>query len=83
MNTHISRDRAHKNNGYHDAKENDDHDRVNNTEPVYSWVKNMKVVVPAGSLGDVKLIASLKGVVHVPMGYLIPDRSVRVYRSEH
>lgn len=76
MSAHVSRDRAHKNNGYHNAEENDNHDRVNNAEPVYSWVENVQVIVPTGSLRDVKLTSSLKAVVHIPMGYLIPDRDI-------
>lgn len=71
---HISRDRPQENNGHHYAEENNDHDRVNNAEPMYSWVKNVQVIIPTGSLGDVSITSNLKSVVHVPMGYLIPNR---------
>ena len=73
---YISRDRTQENNGYHDTEEKNNHDRVNNAEPVYSWVKNVQVVVPTGGLGDAKLTSSLKVAVYVPMEYLIPDGKV-------
>lgn len=56
ISAHISRDRAHENNGHHNTEENNNHDRVHNAEPMYSWVENVQVIVPTGSLGDVKLI---------------------------
>ena len=81
---YISWDRSHENNGDHNAEENNDHDRVNNTEPVYSWVENVQVIVPTGSLEDANLTSGLNTVVHVPMEYPIPVNSdVKIYKLEH
>lgn len=76
-NAYVSRDRAQENDGYHNTEENDDHNRVDNTEPVYSWVENVQVIVPTCSLEEVDVKLYSEKRVHVPMAYLIPDRNVK------
>lgn len=63
ISAHISRDRAHKDDGYHNAEENHNHDRVNNAEPVYFGVENVQIIVPTGSLRDIDLTSSFKAVI--------------------
>lgn len=47
---YIPRDTSQENHGYHDTEEHHNDQRVDQTEPVYTWVKDVKVVVPACGL---------------------------------
>jgi hypothetical protein len=52
--TYVSRYTAQQDHGDHDAEENDDDQRIHETEPMYPWVKYMKIIVPASGLGMVR-----------------------------
>jgi len=50
----IARHGAQQDHRHHDAEENHDNQRVDETEPVYTWVKYVKIIIPAGSLNLVE-----------------------------
>jgi hypothetical protein len=49
-NNYVSGDRAPQNHSYHDAKEDNNDDRIDEAEPMNPGVKNMEIVVPSSGL---------------------------------
>jgi hypothetical protein len=49
-NNYVSGDSTPQNHGYHDAKENNDDNRIDEAEPMYPGIKNMEIVVPSSGL---------------------------------
>ena len=77
---YIARYGAQQNHGHHNAQEDHDNQGVNETEPVNTWIKYMKITVPAGSLNLFERPPQSKtGEVDLPRVYPIPKRGALVF----
>jgi hypothetical protein len=50
VSTHITRDRPEEDHGNHNTQEDNNDDRVHETEPMNLFVKDVKVIIPPGCL---------------------------------
>jgi len=46
----MTRHTSQEDHGHHDAKEYNNDEGIDQTEPMYTWIENMEVIVPARCL---------------------------------
>ena len=70
---YIARDTSQEDHGHHDTEEYNNDERVDQTEPMYTWVEDMEVIVPARCLKktSTKWYKKYKDWVHSPKVYQI------------
>ena len=71
---HISGDSAPQNHGYHNAKEDNNNNRVDETKPMYPWIKNMEIIVPSSCLRMISEFHGVSCVSNTPMACRMPRR---------
>jgi hypothetical protein len=71
-NNYVSGDSTPQNHGYHDAKEDNDNNRIDEAEPMYPGIKNMEIVVPSSGLWVIRKTQRMSCPSNVPMVCQIP-----------
>jgi hypothetical protein len=68
---YITRHTSQEDHGHHDAKEYDNDERVDQTEPMYTRVEDMEIIVPARCLKEElnKVVSKMQG-----LGFAHPRR---------